>query len=127
MTARGRAVLTLGVLCWIVAIVFGSPTLYPVAAGLVIAVPLAVVWVRITLRQLGPAERDLVEALTSDPTALRWFHAAVFRLSQSPPNQAEAAKAFAEAKRRGLTAKSVHPADLPTYRVLEAGYTPPQK
>ncbi len=51
MTARGRAVLTLGVLCWIVAIVFGSPTLYPVAAGLVIAVPLAVAWVRITLRQ----------------------------------------------------------------------------
>ena len=43
MTARGRGVLTLGVLCWIVAIVFGSPTLYPVAAGLVIAVPLAVV------------------------------------------------------------------------------------
>ena len=51
MTARGRGVLALGVLCWIVAIVFGSPTLYPVAAGLVIAVPLAVAWVRITLRQ----------------------------------------------------------------------------
>jgi hypothetical protein len=41
MTARGRAVLALGVLCWIVAIVFGSPALYPVAAGLVLAVPLA--------------------------------------------------------------------------------------
>jgi uncharacterized protein (DUF58 family) len=51
MTARGRGVLALGVLCWITAIVFGSPTLYPVAAGLVIAVPLAVAWVRITLRQ----------------------------------------------------------------------------
>jgi uncharacterized protein (DUF58 family) len=51
MTARGRAVLVLGVFCWIVAIVFGSPALYPVAAGLVIAVPLAVAWVRITLRQ----------------------------------------------------------------------------
>jgi len=51
MIARGRAVLTLGVLCWIVAIVFGSPALYPVAAGLVLVVPLAVVWVRITLRQ----------------------------------------------------------------------------
>jgi uncharacterized protein (DUF58 family) len=51
MTARGRAVLALGVSCWIVAVVFGSPALYPVAAGLVIAVPLAVAWVRITLRQ----------------------------------------------------------------------------
>jgi uncharacterized protein (DUF58 family) len=51
MTARGRAVLALGILCWIVAIVFGSPALYPVAAGLVLVVPLAVAWVRITLRQ----------------------------------------------------------------------------
>src|SRR5436190_795996 len=51
MTGRGRAVLLLGVFCWIVAVVFGSPALYPVAAGLVIVVPLAVAWVRITLRQ----------------------------------------------------------------------------
>ena len=51
MTARGRAVLALGVLCWIVAIVFGSPALYPVAAGLVLVVPLAAAWVRVTLRQ----------------------------------------------------------------------------
>jgi uncharacterized protein (DUF58 family) len=51
MTARGRAVLALGILCWIVAIVFGSPALYPVAAGLVIVVALAVAWVRITVRQ----------------------------------------------------------------------------
>jgi uncharacterized protein (DUF58 family) len=51
MTGRGRAVLALGVLCWIIAIVFGSRALYPVAAGLVLVVPLAVAWVRITLRQ----------------------------------------------------------------------------
>jgi uncharacterized protein (DUF58 family) len=51
MTARGRAVLGLGIFCWIVAVVFGSPALYPVAAGLVLVVPLAVAWVRITLRQ----------------------------------------------------------------------------
>jgi uncharacterized protein (DUF58 family) len=51
MTARGRAVLGLGVICWIAAVVFGSPALYPVAAGLVLAVPLALAWVRITLRQ----------------------------------------------------------------------------
>jgi uncharacterized protein (DUF58 family) len=51
MTARGRAVLALGVLCWIVAIVFGSTAICAVAAGLVLAVPLALAWVRITLRQ----------------------------------------------------------------------------
>ena len=51
MTARGQAVLTLGVLCWVAAVVFGSPAIYPVAAGLVLVVPLAVAWVRITLRQ----------------------------------------------------------------------------
>jgi uncharacterized protein (DUF58 family) len=51
MTGRGRAVLGLGVLCWIVAFVFGSRALFPVAAGLVLAVPLALAWVRITLRQ----------------------------------------------------------------------------
>ena len=51
MTARGRAVLALGVLCWIIAFVFGSRALYPVAAGLVLVVPFAVAWVRITLRQ----------------------------------------------------------------------------
>jgi uncharacterized protein (DUF58 family) len=48
MTPRGRAVLGLGVVCWIAAVVFGSRALYPVAAGLVLAVPLAVAWVRIT-------------------------------------------------------------------------------
>jgi uncharacterized protein (DUF58 family) len=51
MTARGRAVLGLGVVCWIAAVVFGSRALYPVAAGLVLVVPLAVAWVRITVRQ----------------------------------------------------------------------------
>ena len=51
MTARGRAVLGLGVVCWISAVVFGSRALYPVAAGLTFVVPLALAWVRITLRQ----------------------------------------------------------------------------
>lgn len=51
MTRRGRAVLAVGIFCWIVGIVFGSPALYPVAAGLVLVVPLAVAWVRITLRR----------------------------------------------------------------------------
>ena len=51
MTARGRAALAVGIFCWIVAYVFGSPALYPVGAGLVLVVPLAVAWVRITLRE----------------------------------------------------------------------------
>jgi uncharacterized protein (DUF58 family) len=51
MTARGRAVLGLGIVCWVVAFIFGSRALFPVAAGLVLAVPLALAWVRITLRQ----------------------------------------------------------------------------
>ena len=51
MTGRGRAVLGLGVFCGVAAVVFGSPALYPVAAGLVLVVPLAVAWVRITVRQ----------------------------------------------------------------------------
>src|SRR5262249_38389892 len=51
MTARGRAALAVGVFCWIVAYVFGSPALYPGGARLVLVVPLAVAWVRITLRQ----------------------------------------------------------------------------
>jgi uncharacterized protein (DUF58 family) len=51
MTARGRAVLALGVVCWIAAVVFGSRALYPVAAGLVLAVPLALAWVRLSMRR----------------------------------------------------------------------------
>ena len=51
MTRRGRAVLGLGVFCWIAAVVFGSTALFPVGAGLVLAVALAAAWVRITLRQ----------------------------------------------------------------------------
>lgn len=51
MTPRGRAVLGLGIVCWIASVVFGSRALYPVAAGLVLSVLLALAWVRITLRQ----------------------------------------------------------------------------
>lgn len=50
MTRRGRGVLALGLAVWVVAWLLGSRALYPVAAGLVVAVPLAVLWVRISLR-----------------------------------------------------------------------------
>jgi uncharacterized protein (DUF58 family) len=52
LTARGRAVLALGGLCWMAAVVFGSTALYPVAAGLVLAVPFALAWVRCSRRSL---------------------------------------------------------------------------
>jgi len=51
MTGRGRAVLLLGVFCGVAAVLFGSHALYPVAAGLVLVVPLALGWVRISLRR----------------------------------------------------------------------------
>ena len=75
--------------------------------------------IQITLKQFNAAARDLDEAIRHEPTALRWFHVAVLLMSQSPPAPDEAAKDFAEAKRRGLDARSIHPADLPIYRVLE--------
>jgi uncharacterized protein (DUF58 family) len=65
MTARGRGVLALGIFCGIVAVVFGSAALYPVAAGLVLVVLLALAWVRITLRQPQVSrhwrQKDLLE------------------------------------------------------------------
>ena len=75
--------------------------------------------VRITLKQFAAAESDLAEAIAHEPTALRWFHVAVLRATQVPPNAAEAANAFKEAKRRGLDARSVHPADAGAYRALD--------
>jgi uncharacterized protein (DUF58 family) len=50
MTARGRAVLALGIGVYVVAWLFGSRALYPVATGLVFAVVLAVAWVRLSTR-----------------------------------------------------------------------------
>jgi uncharacterized protein (DUF58 family) len=51
MTFRGRAVLALGPLVYVVAWVFGSRALYPVSVGLVVAVALAVGWVRLSARR----------------------------------------------------------------------------
>lgn len=76
--------------------------------------------VHITLKQFKKAEEDLAEAISHDPTALRWFHVAVLRMSQTPPAKEEAGKAFAEAKHRGLDERLIHSADAATYRVLNA-------
>jgi uncharacterized protein (DUF58 family) len=50
MTSRGRAVLALGIGVYVVAWLFGSRALYPVATGLVFAVVLALAWVRLSTR-----------------------------------------------------------------------------
>src|SRR5690348_13554747 len=57
MTNRGRAIFALGLFVYVVAWVFGSRALYPVATGLVLAVGLAVVWVRASLRGPGVQRR----------------------------------------------------------------------
>jgi tetratricopeptide (TPR) repeat protein len=77
--------------------------------------------VLITLKLFSEAERDLGDAIRLQSTPLRWFHLALSRLGQSPPKAEDAAKAFHEAKLRGLETRGIHPADLTTYRVLEAG------
>jgi uncharacterized protein (DUF58 family) len=65
MTHRGRAVLALGLGVYLAAWMFGSRALYPVATGLLFAVAVALVWVRLSLRPLHVrrhgATRDLVE------------------------------------------------------------------
>jgi uncharacterized protein (DUF58 family) len=50
VTRRGRSVLVLGLVVYLAAWVFGSRTLYPVATGLVLAVVLALAWVRLSAR-----------------------------------------------------------------------------
>ncbi len=76
--------------------------------------------VLITLKLFTDAERDLGDAIRLQSTPLRWFHLAVSRLGQTPPKTADAAKAFQEAKRRGLEPRVIHPADLTTLRDIRS-------
>jgi uncharacterized protein (DUF58 family) len=65
MTPRGRAVAALAAAVYAAAWAFGSRALYPVAAGLLFAVVLAVAWVRLSARPPHVARqgaaRDIVE------------------------------------------------------------------
>ena len=65
MTRRGRAVLSLGLLVYVVAWLFGARALYPVACGLLFAVALAAAWVRLSARpphvRRHGAARDVFE------------------------------------------------------------------
>jgi len=57
MTRRGRGVLAIGASVWIVAWLFGSRALFPIAAGLVLAVPVALAWVRLSRQRLVVTRR----------------------------------------------------------------------
>jgi uncharacterized protein (DUF58 family) len=63
MTSRGRALLGLGLLTYVIARALGSKPLYPVALGLLFAVAVAWLWVRLARgpmrleRQIGAEER----------------------------------------------------------------------
>jgi uncharacterized protein (DUF58 family) len=65
LTQRGRSVLALGVAVYVVAWLFGSKALYPVASGLVLAVGLSYAWIRVSARpprvRRHGAGRDAVE------------------------------------------------------------------
>ena len=50
MTPRGRAVLGLGLVVYVVAWIFGARALYPVSLGLVVAVVAALGWIRLAAR-----------------------------------------------------------------------------
>jgi uncharacterized protein (DUF58 family) len=71
MTDRGRAVLALGVAVYLVAWVFGSQALYPVATGLVAAVLLAVVWVRASARDPSLRRHGLGNVLEGSDVRIR--------------------------------------------------------
>ena len=57
MTRRGVAVLAIGLSVWFVAWLFGGRALFPIAAGLVLAVPVALAWVRLSRQRLAASRR----------------------------------------------------------------------
>lgn len=71
MTQRGRAVLALGVAVYVVAWVFGSQALYPVAIGLVAAALLAVLWVRASARDPSLRRHGLGNVLEGSDVRIR--------------------------------------------------------
>jgi uncharacterized protein (DUF58 family) len=57
MTRRGAAVLAIGLSVWVVAWLFGASALFPIAAGFVLAVPVALVWIRVSRQRLAASRR----------------------------------------------------------------------
>jgi len=62
------------------------------------------------------AVEDLTEALNQSQTSLRYFHLSMVKLKQS--QNEEALAAFRQAKLYGISARSIHPNDLPAYKML---------
>jgi uncharacterized protein (DUF58 family) len=83
MTSRGRAVLALGVVVYAAAWVFGSRALYPVATGLLLAVLLAVGWVRLSSRSPHVSRHGVArDAIEGDDV---WIWLEVRTTSAVPP------------------------------------------
>jgi uncharacterized protein (DUF58 family) len=57
MTRRGAAVLAIGLSVWIVAWLFGARALFPIAAGFVLAVAVALAWVRVSRQRVAATRR----------------------------------------------------------------------
>jgi predicted Zn-dependent protease len=70
-------------------------------------------------RAFEAAEQDLQNAVAMERTALRMFHTALAKDSQSPPKTEEAKAAFRTAKQLGLQERNVHPKDVPAFRAME--------
>jgi uncharacterized protein (DUF58 family) len=83
MTSRGRAVLALGVVVYAAAWVFGSRALYPVGTGLVLAVVVAVGWVRLSSRPVRVSRHGVVRDLVEGDDVWIWLE--VRRTSAVPP------------------------------------------
>ena len=82
--------------------------------------------VRIAAKQFALAEKDLLEALSQEKTALRLFHMAMAKEGRSPAQKDEARDAFRKARERGTGAAvdpPGRPADVPRLRrrVAEEG------
>ncbi len=72
--------------------------------------------IRISANQPQLAEQDAREALKQDQTALRYFHLALAQLQQDPD---KGQSTYQEARKRGLSEKSVHPLDRALLQKLE--------
>jgi uncharacterized protein (DUF58 family) len=83
MTQRGRAVLALGLVVYVAAWVFGSRALYPVATGLVLAVVLAVGWVRLSSRPVSVSRHGVARDVVEEDDVSIWLD--VRTTSRVPP------------------------------------------
>jgi cellulose synthase operon protein C len=70
----------------------------------------------ISAGQYDRAIADLRDAINQGATPLRYFHLALAQMKMSKMD--EAIQTFREARARSLDPKTIHPSDLPAYKVL---------